>query len=105
MINFAHSEAAYRFKREAMRQETIAKHYCRVPFKKIRPDFMEDEATDAHSFYIMMSPHHIRNGRETISLLPFHKRVPWPELPKPCAAASPLNDGQQTIVEASFLYN
>lgn len=102
MIIFALSEAIYPFKREEMRQKSIAKHYCRVPFKKIRPDFIEDEATDAHSFYILVCPHHIANGRETISLLPFDKRVPWPELPKPRAAASPLNDGQQTIVETSF---
>lgn len=63
---------------------------------------MEDEATDAHSFYILVYPHHIPNGRETISLLPFHKRVPWPELPQSRTAASPLNDGRQTIVYASF---
>ena len=102
MINFVYSDAHCRPKRGTRRQKTNAKHYCRVPFKKIRPDFIEDEATDAHSFYILVYPHHIPNGRETISLLPFDKRVPWPELPKPRAAASPLNDGQQTIVETSF---
>ncbi|MCM1140882.1 MAG: hypothetical protein NC453_20115 [Muribaculum sp.] len=104
MINFAYSEATHHLKRGMMLQKDIAKHYCRVPFKKIRPDFIEDETTDAHSFYILMRHHHIRNGRETISLLPFDKRVPWPELPSHCAAASPLNDGQQTIVEASFFH-
>ena len=104
MINFAKSDAVCLLKREPMRRNTFAKHYCRVPFKKIRPDFIEDGATDAHSFCILMSQHHISNGRETISLFPFDKRVPWPELPKPCAVASPLNDGQQTIVVASFFY-
>ncbi len=67
---------------------------------------MEDEAADAHSpIYSCFSVMYIRNGRETISLLPFHRRVPWPELPKPRAAASPLNDGQQTIVITSFFVN
>lgn len=60
MINFAYSEATYHLKRGMMLQKDIAKRYCRVPFKKIRPDFMEDEATDAHSFYILMHHHHMR---------------------------------------------
>ncbi|MCM1140734.1 MAG: hypothetical protein NC453_19360, partial [Muribaculum sp.] len=38
MINFACSDATCWLKRGLMRRDTIAKHYCRVPFKKIRPD-------------------------------------------------------------------
>lgn len=86
----------------AIASETYRKALLQSPIQENPARFMEDEATDAHSLCIYPSTRHIRNGREAISLLPFHKRVPWPELPKPRAAASPLNDGQQTIVFASI---
>lgn len=85
---------------ENISQSIIAESHS----KKIRPDFIEDEATDAHSVCILLPVHYIPNGRETISLLPFDKRVPWPELPSLALRQAHLNDGQQTIVAASFFY-